>query len=473
MISVVMSTYNRGERLKRAIDSVLNQTYDDLELIVVDDASTDDTEALVKSYTDNRVKYLKRNSNWGNDTRPKNEGIKASQGEYIAFLDDDNTYRVEHLRILMQDMQAGDVDIVYGDRWIKGQEVIGTHNNYDMELLFFRNYIDTSDVLIKRNVLFKVGGFDERYKKYIDWNLWVRLSKAGYKFRRVPVIITDYYIEKDAKSFRVEDQRADKVPAWDPIEVEIYLPYLESVVAPKVAIYTLTWERLDYTRECLATLYETAEYEFDHYIFDNGSKDGTVEYLKSLKPSQYCKKVEVHYSEDNKGISIASNTIVDRIKEFDYQIVMKVDNDAYFKTSGWLKKMVEIWGKNNKLALSCYIEGLVDNPGGAPRVAYGLIANEVVGITHHLGGICHFVDARGYSDFRWDEDSTLHGVQDLEFSKHLAKNKYQMGYLENYFVEHKDGTSGQHAKYPEYFDRRKRIEMTKSYEEVKNETNRE
>jgi hypothetical protein len=117
--------------------------------------------------------------------------------------------------------------------------------------------------------------------------------------------------------------------------------------------------------------------------------------------------------------------------------------------------MVDIWKSNRKLALSCYIEGLKDNPGGAPRIVYGKICNELIGMTRHLGGIVHFVDARAYVDFRWPDD-TLHGNQDVEFSMYLASKGYQMGYLENYFVGHSiDGTEGSMKRYPEYFKRRR------------------
>jgi len=93
----------------------------------------------------------------------------------------------------------------------------------------------------------------------------------------------------------------------------------------------------------------------------------------------------------------------------------------------------------------------------------------LIGVTRHLGGICHFVDAKVYKTFRWNEDSTLHGIQDLELSRYLVSMGYGMGYLENYFCEHKDGTGGQEIKYKEYFERRKIEKTTKydrNYEEI-------
>lgn len=148
---------------------------------------------------------------------------------------------------------------------------------------------------------------------------------------------------------------------------------------------------------------------------------------------------------------------------------MKVDNDCLFLTHEWLEKMVELWGANRRMALSPYVQGLRDNPGGAPRIGYGELCGELIGITRHLGGISHFVGADAYDLFRWDETQPLHGIQDLEFSNFLLKNGWQMGYLENYFVEHIDGTDGQAKRYPEYFERRKQEKVTipeRTYEEI-------
>jgi len=91
-ISIILSTYNRKNLLKKAIKSVLLQTFKDFELIVVDDCSTDKTQELVKNFKskDKRIKYFRMKKNFGNDSQPKNVGILKSEGEYIAFLDDDD-----------------------------------------------------------------------------------------------------------------------------------------------------------------------------------------------------------------------------------------------------------------------------------------------------------------------------------------------------------------------------------------------
>lgn len=464
MISVIISTYNRLDRLKKAIESVKKQTYKDYEIIISDDHSTDGTQAYVSNLHDQQITYTRLTRNFGNDTKPKNEAIKLAKGEYIAFLDDDCEYRPDHLQILLSTIeQYPEVAMVYGDRWIVDdtkelKDQIGVFSEYNPFLLMRRNYIDTSDVLVRKEALFTVGGFDERYKKYIDWNLWVRMAKYGFTFKRVAKIITDYHLHDGMKSMRKEDERGFNQPKWDSFDVEVELPYLKEVHEPKVAIFTITHDRLEYTQKCIESLHATAGYPFDHFIVDNNSTDGTKNELQDF-PLKFWM-----WNEKNVGISKASNQALDLIlsNEFGkYDIILKVDNDCLFKSNNWLSTMVNIWRSNRRIALSCYIEGLSENAGGSQRIEWGQIKGEFLGMTNHLGGICHFVDASAYKHFRWNENDYLHGMQDLEFSQYLIKNGYQMAYLENYFAEHIDGKEGQLRKYPEYFERRKSEKTTR------------
>jgi glycosyltransferase involved in cell wall biosynthesis len=457
-ISVIITTKNRAEQLKNAINSVMLQTFTDFELIVVDDGSTDSTQKLMDKYRDPRVRYFKRKRSRGIQAIAKNKGTKEAKGDFIAYLDDDNTYRPDHLSVLYKVLESRpDCVVSYGDRWIHtpdGKEGIGVFNDFSPSLLMHHNYIDTSDALIRREALDYVGGWDERFKRMSDWNLFLRMSKAGYKMVHIAQILTDYYLGKDNLSYTTEAEM------FDPYDCEIRLPYLgkNKDIKPKVAIFSITYNRLEYTRKSFRSLFNTAEYDYDHFIVDNGSTDGTKEWL------------EKHYSnlvlnKDNKGISIASNQALELIKQSgSYDIIVKFDNDCMCLSKGWLKKMVEIYNSNHMIALSCYVQGLRDNPGGAPRIGYGRIRGELVGMTKHLGGICHFVSSKAYDEWRWSEEEQLHGIQDLEFSRYLLTQGYQMGYLENFFVSHGPmGTAAQQKDYPEYFSKRK-LEKVRTYE---------
>ena len=97
-VSVIIPTHNRGEMLRRAIDSVLSQTYKDFELIIVSDGSADETDKVIVSYTDPRIRFLKHDKSRG-ASAARNTGIRASIGQYIAFLDDDDEWTLDKLEV--------------------------------------------------------------------------------------------------------------------------------------------------------------------------------------------------------------------------------------------------------------------------------------------------------------------------------------------------------------------------------------
>jgi len=361
MISVIITTHNgRKDFCRKAIQSVIDQTYDDWELIVVDDASRDGTSEMVKEFKDTRIKYKRRTKSLKNQGPVKNDGIKMSKGEYIAFLDSDNTYRPDHLNVLIRELERNpEVAMVYGDRWIvdeNGEDAggVGRFHDFNIDLLMGSfaegkgNYIDTSDVLVRRQALYDVGGWDERYKRMLDWNLWVRMVKFGHIFKRVPAIITNYTVHKGSISTEKQDLVAPLTPPWNPVDVEIQLPYLGSIQEPSIAVFSITYERLEYTKLCFESLYHKAGVSFSHFIVDNGSTDGTQEWLENPDPmgATWCmpESRTLIFNKENRGISIASNQAINAIFKGDvpslpgsrinYDIIVKVDNDCLFLTDG-------------------------------------------------------------------------------------------------------------------------------------------
>ena len=97
LISVIIATYNRADLIYQAIQSVLNQTFQDFEIIIVDDGSTDNTEEIIRSIDDVRINYL-YTANWGGPARPRNIGIKLAKGDYIAFCDADDYWVADKLK---------------------------------------------------------------------------------------------------------------------------------------------------------------------------------------------------------------------------------------------------------------------------------------------------------------------------------------------------------------------------------------
>lgn len=116
-VSVIIPTYNRAHLVARAIQSVLNQTYQDFEIIIVDDASTDNTEEVVKSFNDKRVGYMQLNENSGTSAVPRNTAIKTARGKYIAFQDSDDEWLPEKLKKQVKVFKnvLAEVGIVYTD----------------------------------------------------------------------------------------------------------------------------------------------------------------------------------------------------------------------------------------------------------------------------------------------------------------------------------------------------------------------
>lgn len=193
-ISVIITTHNRAYILGRGIQNILDQTYQNFELIVVNDNSTDDTEEVVKSFDDPRLRYIKNPENKG-VSFARNLGIKAAICDYIIFQDDDDLSRLDKLEKLVNVMTYSEdsVGAVYHEVLLytnnSGCEkndvsIIPDREMGDMKksgyvypALLPKNFFATPAVLIKKACLDKIGGFDEELIAYEDWDLALRLAR--------------------------------------------------------------------------------------------------------------------------------------------------------------------------------------------------------------------------------------------------------------------------------------------------------
>ncbi len=178
--SVIITCHNYGKYLNESIESVLNQTKKALEVIVVNDASEDDTEKICLAYGD-KIKYFK--VDFLNSQKTRNYGLKESKGDYVLFLDADDYLRDDYLEKTEKELDKNeDLVLVYSDRVNFGDSSVLRENyictdwqteDFDYQKLLKYNYISLPSLI--RKIFFE--GFDENIKRFQDWEAWIRLLK--------------------------------------------------------------------------------------------------------------------------------------------------------------------------------------------------------------------------------------------------------------------------------------------------------
>jgi hypothetical protein len=196
-ISVIVPAYNQARYLGAAIESALNQTLGDLEVVVVNDGSTDGTEEVVRSCTDPRMRYVHQ-ANAGLSAA-RNTGISQAQGEYLSFLDADDLLLPEKHSSLVAEMEADPhIGLAAGQAIPIDEHGRPTGHIFDVPLpedlsrLVLRNPLHVGSVLVRRDWLKRVGIFDERVRSHEDWDLWLRLARSGCGMRWVARPVSCY-----------------------------------------------------------------------------------------------------------------------------------------------------------------------------------------------------------------------------------------------------------------------------------------
>ena len=224
MISVVLPAYNRRNTVRKAVESVLNQTERDIECIVVDDASTDDTAGVLTEISDSRLRIIRLTENSG-ACHARNVGVQAAKGEYIAFQDSDDCFHPDKLERQLAFLQETGADVVFcGMNRICGQqmEVFPAYvpdkciNRID---LLEANLASTQCIFGKAEA-FRNTPFDEDMPRLQDWALMLELAKK-YIVRGEATPLVDVYVQPDSLS----NQPKKLFPALR----RIYLRYAETI----------------------------------------------------------------------------------------------------------------------------------------------------------------------------------------------------------------------------------------------------
>ncbi len=221
-VSVIIPVYNRARLIGKAIQSVLNQSYREFEIVVINDGSIDATESVIKKYqkSDKRIHYICHEKNKG-AAAARNTGVKNATGEYIAFQDSDDEWLPEKLekQLAVFRNASPEVGIVYSDMWAvteKGKKYFyssrimsGNRIKYREALGYGVMNIGIGTALIRRECFDKVGMFDEKLPRFIDLEFFIRLSKYYY-FCRIAEPLVKYF---DTDRQRISSSRAARAEA--------------------------------------------------------------------------------------------------------------------------------------------------------------------------------------------------------------------------------------------------------------------
>lgn len=227
-VSVIITTYNRSHILPRAVQNILKQTYQNFELIIVDDASTDDTNKVVKELASDKIRYIRNPENKG-VSHARNVGIKAAKGDYVVYQDDDDISRMDKLEKLVHVIERSgeNVGFCYHEtiNHIKKIEkisdskaiVIPARSMSDVKKSGFIypallpwNFVACTSMMIKRKCFDKIGLFDEELFAFEDFDMTLRLARE-YEVAFVKEPLYDYFQSPDGLLFNENEEHRKKV----------------------------------------------------------------------------------------------------------------------------------------------------------------------------------------------------------------------------------------------------------------------
>ena len=215
LVSIVIPTYNHAPMLQRALATVIEQTYQNWNAIVVNNYSTDNTLEVVAKFNDPRIQCVNFRNN-GVIGASRNEGIKIATGEYVAFLDSDDTWFPTKVEKSVSSLENGSDLVCHAEYWIDesgksrlvtyGPSEAATHHN----LIYKGNRISTSATMVRATLLKEVNGFDTSPELISteDYDLWIRLAAKSNKFAFIDEPLGEYHRHDNNVSANIEKHLA-------------------------------------------------------------------------------------------------------------------------------------------------------------------------------------------------------------------------------------------------------------------------
>ncbi|NLO20007.1 MAG: glycosyltransferase, partial [Ignavibacteria bacterium] len=402
LVSVIIPTIGkRPKELKRAIQSVLDQTYYNIEIIVVNDGGDEKLIDLINSIDakGSNIVYLRNEKNI-KLAATRNVGLKAAQGKYVCYLDDDDFFYPNHIETLLRALENSDYKIAYTDAYRAFQEKIGDEyitlkrdvpysKDFDYDEILVGNFIPVLCVMHEKSCLDEVrGGFDENMHSHEDLELWLRLSRK-FKFLHIKKITCEYVWRTDGSTM-TSSQRENMLHSLEyiyekykedvrfkphlqkarEINLEYFRREIEELKRKQllskeakqeekavqieeeqgeevlVSIIIPVLNNIQFTEKCIESIRNTcADLNYEIIVVDNGSTDGTRDLLYAEQiigngiVSIFNEEAKSFSQSNNQGAALAHG------KYFVF-----LNNDTQVQ-AGWLHSIIDSFEKDEKLGV--------------------------------------------------------------------------------------------------------------------------
>lgn len=338
--SVIMPTYNREKLLESSINSLLKQTYQNFELIIVDDGSIDGTADVInskysKELNSGKIKYIYKEN--GGVCKARNVGLRNVSKEWIAYLDSDNYLDPCSLEaFVIAIVNNPHKKTFYANLiGINGKKIVG--NKFDYESLLRENYIDLGVFVNHKSVYEKLGGFDENMTRLVDWDLIVRYTK----------VYTPYYINKTTLYYN-DSQDYERITTNTKLYDNMVYFRKKNCHVPTVTTMITSYNHQDYIREAIeSAIKQMGNFVHEIIISDDGSTDDTPKII-----AEYAEKYPhlIRNISDGKNIGISAN-MKKCFEAATGKYIAVLEGDDYWIDNYKLEKQMNFLEKNKDCSM--------------------------------------------------------------------------------------------------------------------------
>lgn len=405
LVSVLIPTYNRPEQLVNAIRSVQAQTYENIEMIVVNDCGTDVGNIVESMNEEKNITYCRHAVNSGL-AAARNTAIKLSKGKYIAYLDDDDVFYPNHVETLASFLMNSGHKVAYTNavrayqikmdgKYVTTRKELSYTSEFDNDIILLTNLIPVLSVMHEKSCIDDAGPFDESLTTLEDWELWMRMSRK-YEFVHIPeatsevtwrtdgttmtssrfpdFLRTQKIIFEKHRDFAIGKPRilAARQKALQEIELRLSrlnnTPFAAPVAPvaqkPDASIIILTRNQLHFTIQCLKSIQQYTSMPHEIIVVDNNSTDDTPTFLRQFSKDN--PNVKVIFNNRNRGFAAGNNQGL--ALAFAKYLVL-LNNDTVV-TPGWLERMIGVLQRHPKVGMVGPMSNFVAAPQLVPEVSY-------------------------------------------------------------------------------------------------------